>query len=38
MPKWLDDNGVLMYSTHNGGRSVAEGFTRKSIKNDCLLW
>ena len=37
MAKWLDDNGVLMYSTHNEGRSVAKGFIRKSIKNDCLL-
>ena len=37
MPKWLDDNGILMYSTHNEGRSVAERFIRKSIKNDCLL-
>ena len=37
MSRWLDDNGVLMCSTHNEGRSVAEEFTRKSIKNDCLL-
>ena len=29
MQKWLDDNDILMYSTHNEGKSVvAERFTR----------
>ena len=23
MQKWLDDNDILMYSTHNEGKSVA---------------
>ena len=28
MQKWLDDNDILMYSTHNEGTSiVAERFT-----------
>ena len=32
--KWLDDNGILMYSTHNEGKSVAaERFIKNSIKN-----
>ena len=27
MQKWLDDNDILMYSTHNGSKSVfAERF------------
>ena len=29
MQKWLDDNDILMYSTHNEGKSVvAERFIR----------
>ena len=29
MQKWLDDNNILMYSTHNEGKSVvAERFIR----------
>ena len=30
--KWLDDNDILMYSTHNEGKSVvAERFVRTLI-------
>ena len=33
MQKWLDDNDILMYSTHNEGMSVvAERFIR-TLKN-----
>ena len=29
MQKWFDDNGILIHSTHNGGKSVAaERFIR----------
>ena len=29
MPKWLNDNGILMYSRHNEGKSVvAERFLK----------
>ena len=44
MQKWLDDNDILMYSTHNEGKSVvAERFIRtlkgriykKMTVNDC---
>ena len=32
MQKWLDDNGILMYSTHNEGKwVVAERFMRTLI-------
>ena len=32
MQKWLDDNGILMYSTHNEGKSVVvERFMRTLI-------
>ena len=32
MQKWLDDNDILMYSTHNEGKSVvAERFVRTLI-------
>ena len=35
MQKWLHDNGILLYSTHNEGKSVvAEIFVRTSTKND----
>ena len=37
MQKWLDDNEILMYLTHNEGKSVVAGrFIRgvKSKKND----
>ena len=29
MPKWLDDNDILMYSTHNESKSV---FTERFIR------
>ena len=29
---WLQDNDIVMYSTHNEGKSVAEGFIR-TLKN-----
>ena len=29
MQKWLDDNYILMYSTHNGGKSI---FTERFIR------
>ena len=35
--KWLKDNGIFMYSTHNEGKSaVAETFIR-TLKNKCLF-
>ena len=36
MPKWLCDNNVLMYSTHNIGSSVdAERVTRTLTSKIC---
>ena len=33
MQEWLDNNGIVMWSTHNEGKSViAERFT-KTLKN-----
>ena len=35
--KWLKDNDIFMYSTHNEGKSVvAERFIR-TLKNKCLF-
>ena len=37
MQKWLDNNNILMYSTHNEGKSVpAERFI-KTLKNKIYL-
>ena len=37
MQKWLDNNSILMYSTHNEGKSVyAEKFI-KTLKNKIYL-
>ena len=37
MQKWLDNNNILMYSTHNKGKSVpAERFI-KTLKNKIYL-
>ena len=34
MQKWLDDKDILMYSTHNEGKSIdAETFIRASKGN-----
>ena len=36
MQKWLDNNDILMYSTHNEGKSVvAEMFTRTLKSKIC---
>ena len=32
MQKWLDDNSILMYSTHNEGKSVVAERFIKSLK------
>ena len=35
MPKWLDDNNFLMYSTHIEGKSVvAEKFIKTLMLNE----
>ena len=37
MPEWLDNNDILMYLTHNKGKTVKWFIKRlklKSIKND----
>ena len=34
MQEWLDNNNILMYSTHNDGKSVIVERFLKSIKND----
>ena len=37
MQEWLDNNNILMYSTHNGGKSViAERFIKKLKKRQLM--
>ena len=34
MPKWLNDNGILMYSRHNEGKSVVAERFLKTLKGN----
>ena len=34
MKKWLQDNNIVMYSTHNEGKSVAAGRFIRLLKNN----
>ena len=33
MQNWLDDDDILMYSTHNGGKSVVAERLIKTLKS-----
>ena len=33
MQKWLDDNDILIYSTHNEGKSVVAERFKKTLKS-----
>ena len=33
MEKWLDNNGTLMYSTHNEGKSVITEWFKKTLSS-----
>ena len=33
MQKWLDDNDILIYSTHNEGKSVVADWFKKTLKS-----
>ena len=38
MEKWLDDNDILMYSTHNEGKSVvAERFFKRNCSREIFV-
>ena len=38
MEKWLDDNDILMYSTHNEGKSVvAEMFFKRNCSREIFV-